>query len=113
MSLKLNKKVPAQYGGGLFTGIAQLVEHRSPKPRVVGSSPPSRAKKESSMKIIKTFINYCKACYDELAHKVTWPTRKELTQSAVVVLSASLIIAVVVWVMDVVFKAVMSSVYPN
>ncbi len=31
-------------GGGLSTGIAQLVEHRSPKPRVVGSSPPSRAK---------------------------------------------------------------------
>ena len=30
-------------GGGLLTGIAQLVEHRSPKPRVVGSSPPSRA----------------------------------------------------------------------
>ena len=30
-------------GGSLLTGIAQLVEHRSPKPRVVGSSPPSRA----------------------------------------------------------------------
>ena len=34
-------------GGGLLTGIAQLVEHRSPKPRVVGSSPPSRARIES------------------------------------------------------------------
>ena len=100
-------------GRGLLTGIAQLVEHRSPKPRVVGSSPPSRAKKEDNMKIIKTFINYCKACYDELAHKVTWPTYKELTQSAVVVLSASLIIAVVVWLMDVAFKAVMTAVYPN
>ena len=31
--------------GTYFTGIAQLVEHRSPKPRVVGSSPPSRAKR--------------------------------------------------------------------
>ena len=29
--------------GDLYTGIAQLVEHRSPKPRVVGSSPASRA----------------------------------------------------------------------
>ena len=65
------------------------------------------------MNIVKTFINYCKACYDELAHKTTWPTRKELTQSAVLVLSASLIIAVVVWLMDVVFKTVMSSIYPN
>ena len=63
--------------------------------------------------MIKKFINYCKACYDELAHKATWPSYKELTQSAVVVLSASLIIAVVVWLMDVVFKAVMSSIYPN
>ena len=63
--------------------------------------------------MFKKFIDYCKACYDELAHKVTWPSRKELTQSAVVVLSASLIIAVVVWLMDVAFKAVMSSVYPT
>jgi preprotein translocase subunit SecE len=63
--------------------------------------------------MIKTFINYCKACYDELAHRVTWPSYKELTQSAVVVLSASLIIAIVVWLMDVIFKAAMGFVYPN
>ena len=63
------------------------------------------------MNIVKTFFNYCKACYEELAHKTTWPTRKELTQSAVLVLSASLIIAVVVWLMGVIFKAVMSSIY--
>ena len=63
------------------------------------------------MNIVKTFFNYCKACYEELAHKTTWPTRKELNQSAVLVLSASLIIAVVVWLMDVIFKAVMSSIY--
>ena len=65
------------------------------------------------MKIIKKFINYCKACYEELAHKVTWPTRKELTQSAAVVLTASLVLAVVVWLMDVVFKSAMGLVYPN
>ena len=39
--------VPDFRVGNLFTGIAQLVEHRSPKPRVVGSSPPSRAKKKT------------------------------------------------------------------
>jgi preprotein translocase subunit SecE len=65
------------------------------------------------MNIFSKFFKYCQVCYDELAHKVTWPSYKELTQSAVVVLSASLIIAVVVWLMDVVFKAVMSSIYPN
>jgi preprotein translocase subunit SecE len=63
--------------------------------------------------MFKKFINYCKACYDELAHKTTWPTRKELTHSAVVVLSASLVIALVVWVMDVAFKFVMGQIYPN
>ena len=39
--------------------------------------------------MFKKIANYCKACYDELAHKTTWPTRAELTHSAVVVLSAS------------------------
>lgn len=63
--------------------------------------------------MFKKFIDYCKACYDELAHKTTWPTRAELTHSAMVVLSASLIIAVVVWIMDVVFKNCMSFVYPG
>ena len=62
---------------------------------------------------MKKFVDYCKLCYDELAHKVTWPTYKELTQSAVVVLSASLIIAVVVWVMDICFENIMKFVYPG
>ena len=65
------------------------------------------------MNIIKTFINYCKACYDELAHKVTWPTRKELTGSAALVLTASLIIALVVFAMDYTFEQIMSLVYPR
>ncbi|MBO5186209.1 MAG: preprotein translocase subunit SecE [Prevotella sp.] len=63
--------------------------------------------------MFKRFVNYCKACYDELAHKTTWPTLPQLTHTAVIVLSASLVIALIVWVMDLVFKFVMSSVYPN
>jgi preprotein translocase subunit SecE len=63
--------------------------------------------------MLKKFVNYCKACYDELAHKTTWPTRRELTHSAVVVLSASLIIALIVFGMDSVFRWVMSVVYPG
>ena len=57
-------------------------------------------------------VNYCKACYNELAHKTTWPTRAELTHSAVVVLSASLIIALVVFIMDSAFRWLMGGVYP-
>lgn len=65
------------------------------------------------MSIFKKIANYCKACYDELAHKTTWPTPKELQHSAVVVLTASLVIAVVVFIMDFCFKHVMTFIYPN
>ena len=58
-------------------------------------------------------VNYCKACYDELAHKTTWPIRAALTHSAMVVLSASLVIALVVFAMDSLFRFVMSTIYPN
>lgn len=63
--------------------------------------------------MFKKIKDYCKACYGELAHKTSWPTRAELTHSAVVVLSASLVIALVVFAMDSVFKFVMSTIYPN
>ena len=61
--------------------------------------------------MFKKFIDYCKLCYEELAHKTTWPTRSELAHSAMVVLSASLIIALVVAGMDLVFRNVMDLVY--
>ncbi|MGI6224313.1 MAG: preprotein translocase subunit SecE [Prevotella sp.] len=61
----------------------------------------------------KFCVDYCKVCYDELAHKVTWPTRKELTHSAGVVLMASLVIALIVFIMDTVFKNFMLLIYPN
>jgi preprotein translocase subunit SecE len=58
-------------------------------------------------------VNYCKACYEELAQKTTWPTRQQLTHSAMVVLSASLVIALVVFGMDSVFRSLMGAIYPN
>ncbi len=45
-------------------------------------------------------VNYVKESYDELMHKVTWPTMAELQNSAMVVFVAALIIALVVFVMD-------------
>ncbi|MCQ2114186.1 MAG: preprotein translocase subunit SecE [Bacteroidaceae bacterium] len=63
--------------------------------------------------MIKKVVNNCKACFDELAHKTSWPTRKELTNSAVLVLSASLIIALIVFVMDQCFGFIMGMVYPG
>lgn len=48
---------------------------------------------------------YFVEAYDELMHKVTWPTWAELQESSVIVLVAALIISLIVVLMDVVFKA--------
>ncbi len=48
-------------------------------------------------------INYVKESYNELVNKVSWPTRAQVTSSSVVVLSASVIIALVILVMDLAF----------
>ncbi|MGL5273444.1 MAG: preprotein translocase subunit SecE [Phocaeicola sp.] len=59
-------------------------------------------------------VNYCKESYDELVHKVSWPTRSELSNSAVVVLYASLLIALAVFLMDSLFQFMMEDViYPH
>ena len=58
-------------------------------------------------------IKKIKESYNELVHKVSWPSMKELTSSAVVVLEASLLIALVVFAMDQVFQMVMEFVYPH
>ena len=50
-------------------------------------------------------VNYFKTTYDELVHKVTWPSAKDLQNSVVVV---SLIIALIVFLMDAIFNAGMS-----
>jgi preprotein translocase subunit SecE len=60
------------------------------------------------MKRIKLYLQ---ESYKELVHKVTWPSWKELQGSAILVMVSSLIIALAVAAMDLVFKNVMSWVY--
>lgn len=54
---------------------------------------------------------YFKEAYDELVHKVSWPTWPELQSSAIVVLVASLIIAFIVLIMDASFRNLMELIY--
>jgi len=61
--------------------------------------------------MFESIKNYCKESYVELVHKTTWPTRSELMSSAVVVLTASLCIALIVFVMDFIFQSGMEAVY--
>jgi len=49
-------------------------------------------------------VNYIKESYDELVNKVSWPTWAELQNSAIVVSIASLIISLMVFLMDLMFK---------
>jgi len=55
--------------------------------------------------------NYIKESYEELVHKVSWPTWAELQNSAIVVSIASLIIALVVFLMDIMFKTTLQEFY--
>lgn len=56
-------------------------------------------------------VNYVKESYDELMNKVSWPSWNELQNSAVVVSIASLIIAVVVFGIDIILKNVIEQLY--
>ena len=54
---------------------------------------------------------YIKESYVELAKKVTWPSWSQLQSSAILVMVASLIFAVVIFVMDLGFKNIMTAIY--
>ena len=49
--------------------------------------------------------------YNELVHKVSWPTKSELANSTIVVMVASIIAALVIWVIDLCINEVMHLVY--
>lgn len=61
--------------------------------------------------MFKKIINYIKESYDELLNKVSWPTWKELQGSAIVVSIASLIFALVVYLMDTTFSSILKQFY--
>ena len=58
-------------------------------------------------------VSYIKESYDELMHKVSWPTWSELQNSAIVVSIASLIIAFVIFLMDFTFDNVLELFYTS
>jgi len=60
---------------------------------------------------MKKIVGYIKETYDELMHKVSWPTWNDLQSSAIVVSIASLIIAAVVYLMDASFSAILKQFY--
>ena len=59
------------------------------------------------MKLIKNI----QESYNELRYKVSWPTQKQLINSAVLVLIASIVIAFVIMIIDWIFERLMQLVY--
>ena len=57
------------------------------------------------------FINYLKESYAELTKKVSWPTWDKLQNSAIVVMVASAILAVVIFAIDKVIETAMKLIY--
>ena len=71
-----------------------------------------------SLRPCKYFINmklkhYFSEAFNELVHKVSWPTWSELQSSAIVVMVASLIIALIVFAMDFTFENLLKTINYN
>lgn len=56
-------------------------------------------------------ILYIKESYNELMHKVTWPTMSSLLSSTRLVIVASLIIALIIFLMDTVSNTTLQFIY--
>ena len=56
-------------------------------------------------------FNYVKESYNELVHKVSWPSFSQLQSSTIVVMVASLLFAIIVLVMDLSFENIMAAIY--
>ncbi|HHJ50684.1 MAG TPA: preprotein translocase subunit SecE [Phaeodactylibacter sp.] len=60
---------------------------------------------------MEKFKLYVRESYDELMHKVTWPSWTQLQSNTVAVLVASAILALIIMLMDMVFNFVMETLY--
>jgi len=54
---------------------------------------------------------YFRESYKELLEKVTWPTWLQLQSSTIIVLVATLLITVIVWIMDLASSSILHLIY--
>jgi preprotein translocase subunit SecE len=62
------------------------------------------------MKKLKLLTNI-EASYDELRYKTSWPSKKQLVKSAVIVMIASVMIALIIFFMDQIVDHLMHLIY--
>ena len=73
-----------------------MVERRSPKPEVVGSSPSAPAKLRKIMKNPLRFFQEVK----QEAFRITWPTKKDTMMGAIMVFALASIAAIFFLILD-------------
>lgn len=56
-------------------------------------------------------IVYFEETWNELVHKVSWPTTSELQSSALIVMIGTVIISLIIFAMDVSFRNIMELIY--
>lgn len=64
----------------------------------------------SKLKMNK-ITTYFRESYRELLEKVTWPSWTQLQQSTVIVLIATVLITVIVWIMDLASSSLLHFIY--
>ena len=57
------------------------------------------------------FGNYIQEAYDELIHKVSWPSWEELQQTTIIVLIALSLVTAVVFAMDFISENALQAIY--
>ena len=80
-----------------------MVERRSPKPEVGGSSPSAPAKLQENMRNPIKFLQEVK----QEAFKVTWPTGKETLQGTLMVAAMAIIASIFFLLLDQLFQFIL------
>lgn len=60
---------------------------------------------------MSNFVSYIQESYDELLHKVSWPSWSELQQTTLIVIVSLIIVTAMVFGMDAASEAVMKFIY--
>ena len=83
-----------------------MVERRSPKPEVVGSSPSAPAKFERDMKNpLKFFQEVTQETF-----RITWPTKKDTMMGAVMVFALASVAAIFFLILDQILRFLLNMV---
>ncbi len=92
----------------LLASLVQLVERRSPKPDVEGSSPSGRdfiknIKDKKMNETVNAIQTYLRGVRSEWG-KIMWPEKRQVVTETIFVIAIVFVFTVAVYLMDLIFK---------